>query len=168
MEIRAEQPSDFPGIRQVNIAAFGRVNEADLVDILRQATTTLSLVAVQNMQIIGHICFSIVSIDTDNPVNFNVFGLAPLAVMPSYQRQGIGSKLVRQGLAECSRLGCDAVVVLGHPEYYPRFGFIPAKEKGLVSEYPVPDEVFMVLQIKNGILRNCSGKVRYRKEFGNV
>jgi putative acetyltransferase len=90
-----------------------------------------------------------------------------MAVLPEYQRQGIGSRLVREGLEECRRMGCDVVVVVGHPGYYPRFGFAPASRKGLRCEYPVPDEVFMVAELKPDALRG-RGLVKYRPEFGGV
>jgi putative acetyltransferase len=97
-----------------------------------------------------------------------ILGLAPLAVLPDYQGQGIGSLLVQHSLKECARLGFKAVVVLGSPKYYPRFGFIPAKEKRLGCEYPVPDEAFMVLELKQGVLEGCVGMVKYRSEFNNL
>ncbi|NIV15430.1 MAG: GNAT family N-acetyltransferase, partial [Aliifodinibius sp.] len=87
--------------------------------------------------------FSPVNIESDSE-SFTAMGLAPMAVLPQYQKKGIGGKLVKAGLKECKKLGFDVVVVLGHPEYYPRFGFIPASQKGLCCEYDVPDEVFMV------------------------
>ncbi|MEP0917270.1 N-acetyltransferase [Leptolyngbya sp. DQ-M1] len=162
MQVRAERLEDIEAVRRINIAAFGRSGEADLVDRLRPITPTLSLVAVASDQIVGHIFFSPVAID--NTALF-IFGLAPVAVLPNYQRQGIGTLLIQQGLTECDRLGCKAVVVLGHPEYYSRFGFIPAKRKGLRCEYTVPDEAFMVLELESGVLDSCEGIVRYRSEF---
>lgn len=97
-----------------------------------------------------------------------ILGLAPVAVLPDYQRQGIGSLLIGQGLKECARLGCKAVVVLGDPEYYSRFGLTPAQEKGLRCEYTVPDEAFMVLELKSGALEGCVGTVKYRSEFNQL
>jgi len=97
-----------------------------------------------------------------------LMGLAPMAVVPARQRQGIGSALVRGGLDRCRQCACDAIVVLGHPEYYPRFGFAPASAFGLTSEYDVPDEVFMVLELKQGVLRGKSGVIRYHAAFANV
>jgi putative acetyltransferase len=132
MEVRSEKPEDIEAVRRVNIAAFGRSSEADLVDRLRNLSSTISLVAVVSDQIVGHLFFSPVTIDNSS---LFLLGLAPVAVLPDYQRQGIGTMLIQEGLKECHPLGCKAVVVLGDPAYYSRFGFIPAKMKGLKCEY---------------------------------
>jgi len=164
--IRAEIAEDTPAVRQVNELAFGQPAEADLVDALRAAAQPhISLVAVSSGQVIGHIFFSPVTLEAENSAL--ILGLAPMAVLPEYQKQGIGSRLVREGLKECQRIGCDVVVVVGHPEYYPRFGFIPASQKGLRCEYPVPDEAFMVAELKPNALSG-RGLVKYRPEFGGV
>jgi putative acetyltransferase len=165
MEVQAEKLEDLEAIRRVNVAAFGRESEADLVDQLRGTASTFSFVAVESEQIIGHIFFSPVAIEGECEDSLFILGLAPMAVLPEHQRKGIGSALIQHSLEECARLGCKAVVVLGHPTYYPRFGFIPAKEKGLGCEYPVPDEVFMVLELESGALEGCTGMVKYRSEF---
>ena len=167
MEIRVEQPGDVEAVRRVNVAAFGREGEANLVDRLRGIALTLSLVAVDSEQLVGHIFFSPVTIDGDCP-NVLILGLAPVAVLPNYQRQGIGSLLIQHGLQACTEAGCQAVVVLGHPDYYPRFGFAPAKTKGLGCKYPVPDEAFMVLELETGALEGCTGTVKYRSEFNDL
>jgi putative acetyltransferase len=166
--IRAENAEDIPAVRRVNELAFGRPNEAALVDALRAAANPqVSLVAVENGQVVGHIFFSPVLIESEDSTS-SALGLAPMAVLPEYQRQGVGSQLVREGLRECQHVGCKVVVVLGHPEYYPRFGFIPASQKGLRSEYPVPDEVFMVAELEPGALGGQRGLVKYRPEFDEV
>ncbi|WP_236579413.1 GNAT family N-acetyltransferase [Pseudanabaena sp. lw0831] len=165
MEIQDERPEDIDAIRTVNIAAFGRENEANLVDQLRGIDNTLSFVAIESEQIVGHIFFSPVTIDEKRSEELMILGLAPLAILPQYQRQGIGSLLIKHSLEKCSDLGCKAVVVLGYPEYYSRFGFISAKEKGLKCEYLVPDDLFMVLELKNSALDGCRGIVKYRFEF---
>lgn len=131
MEIRIETPPDIVAVRQVNITAFQRENEANLVDQLRGGLATFSLVAVEARQIVGHICFSPVSILGEGGENLLLLGLAPIAVLPEYQRQGIGTLLIQHGLKACAEFGSQAVVVLGNPQYYTRFGFIPAKQKGL-------------------------------------
>jgi len=168
MEIRTEQPADLMAIQSVNIAAFGRENEAFLVNQLREATNTLSFVALNSEQIVGHIFFSPVVIAGTSRPTLKILGLAPLAVLPQYQRQGIGSLLVQHSLEQCKHLGYTSVVVLGYPKFYSRFGFIAAKEKGLQCEYLVPDDVFMVLELQTGALNGCSGTVKYRPEFHEV
>jgi putative acetyltransferase len=166
MKVRAEKPEDLEAIRQVNIAAFGKDSEANLVERLRGVSSTFSFVAVEFEQIIGHIFFSPVKIESAD--DLLVLGLAPVAVLPDNQRQGIGSLLIQHGLKECARLGFKAIVVLGSPKYYPRFGFTPAKDKGLGCEYPCPDEAFMVLELESGALAGCAGTVKYRSEFNKV
>jgi len=150
--VRTETTEDHKSVWRVNELAFGQRNEADLADALRaNARPHISLVAVVDEQVVGHIFFSPVSVETENGV-FTAMGLAPMAVSLEYQNQGIGSHLVREGLKECERIGHDIVVVLGHANYYPRFGFTPATLKGLRSEYDVPDEVFMVRELVEGAL----------------
>jgi putative acetyltransferase len=176
MEIRAERAEDLSAVTKVNVAAFNRDNEAELVDRLRGVASTFSFVAVESEQIVGHIFYSPVEIplcevsaNAGEYANSSLFlGLAPLAVLPDRQRQGIGSLLIQYSLQECAWLGCKAVVVLGHPAYYPKFGFVPATEKGLKCEYTVPDEAFMVLELEMGSLKGCSGIVKYRPEFGEL
>ena len=165
MDIRSETPEDLEAVRNVNIVAFGRENEANLVDRLRGIGSTFSFVAVQSDRIVGHIFFSPVVVEGKCSKNLSILGLAPVAVLPEYQRQGIGTLLIRQGLKECGRSGFQAVVVLGHPDFYSRFGFIPASRKTLGCEYDVPDEAFMVLELESGALQDCSGTVKYRSEF---
>ena len=156
VRIRAEDPADPPGIRRVLEAAFGQPAEADLVDALRLAARPyLSLVAVLGREIVGHIAFSPVTIGSEPPSD--CIGLAPMGVLPPVQRRGIGSDLVRAGLVECRRTGQSVVVVLGHPAYYPRFGFTPASRAGLRCEYPVPDEHFMVLELLPGASQSGVG-----------
>jgi putative acetyltransferase len=168
MEIRAEKAEDASAIRCVNIAAFGRSGEADLVDRLRSVASTLSFVAEESGQIVGHIFYSPVEIEGKSSERLLILGLAPLAVLPAYQHQGIGTLLIQHSLEECVHLGSKAIVVLGHPEYYPRFGFTPAKEKGLRCEYSVPEEVFMVLELEVSALEGCQGTVKYRSEFKDL
>ncbi len=166
--IRAETQADYPAVRQVNEYAFSRVNEADLVDALRRnAEPQISLVAELDGQVVGHIFFSPVLIESEAS-KFTALGLAPMAVLPEFQNQAIGSELVRRGLDECRSIGHDVVVVLGHPEYYPRFGFVPAKQKGLRCEYTVPDEAFMAVELREGALAGREGVVKYRPEFSSV
>jgi putative acetyltransferase len=163
--VRAERPADLAAIHEVHELAFGCADEADLVDALRAGgKATLSLVAVEDDRVVGHILFSPVTIECADRA-FPALGLAPLAVLPERQRRGIGSQLVEAGLLECRNAGYDCVVVLGHPTYYPRFGFVPASRYGLKCEYEVPDEAFMVLAWHEGVLRDRGGVARYQPEF---
>lgn len=165
--IRSERPQDVAGIRHVNRTAFDSTVEPDIVDTLRQQVQPfVSLVAIDGAEVIGHIAFSAVTLASYPEVA--IAGLAPMAVLPTRQREGIGSSLVRAGLAECTRRGFMAIVVLGHPEYYPRFGFVPASTFGLACEFDVPDDVFMALELQPGALDACRGVIRYHEVFGSV
>jgi putative acetyltransferase len=167
MLIRAERDTDRAAVHAVNAAAFPTPLEADLVDALRrQAHLLISLVAERDGAILGHILFSPVTLE--GRPDLRLMGLAPMAVAPGHQRSGIGSALVRAGLDECRQLGFSAVVVLGHPEYYPRFGFTPAVRYGLRSEYDVPDEVFMAMELVPGALRDAPGTIKYHPAFSSV
>ncbi len=167
--IRPEQPDDHTAIRHVNTLAFGQPNEADLVDALRRASAlSISLVASQEHRIVGHIAFSPVTIASETTTTIEAIGLAPMGVLPEYQRQGIGSQLVAMGLQACSETDYGIVVVLGHPEYYPRFAFTPAKPHDIVWEHNVPAEAFMVRELKEGALAQTRGVVKYRPEFEAV
>jgi len=161
--VRLELPHDIAEVFQTNERAFGATLEARLVDTLRTLPDSISLVATLNGQVVGHILFTAVTIEPAADVR--VAGLAPMSVRPEYQREGVGGQLVRAGLDECRRRGYAAVVVVGHPEYYPRFGFEPAHSHGLQCEFPVPREAFMVFELEPNALRGVSGIVRYRPEF---
>ncbi len=148
----------------MNTAAFETRLEADLVDTLRQtAQPIVSLVADRAGTIVGHILFSPVTLS--GTPDAKIMGLAPMAVLPSEQRRGIGSALVREGLTRCKHLGYGAVVVIGHRNYYPRFGFKPAARFNLRSEYDVPDDVFMALELTPSYLQGKSGAIQYHSAF---
>jgi len=168
MIIRREEPQDIPAIRQVNELAFGRSGEANAIDALRdRGAATLSLVAVIDDRVVGHLFFTPATIETADHT-WPALGLAPLAVLPEYQRQGIGSALMKAGLAECARLGYERVIVLGHPDYYSRFGFMRASQYGIRPAWEAPDEAFMVLELQRGALDSVSGVARYQPEWNGV
>jgi len=166
LTIRLETPADHSSVRMVNEQAFARTTEADLVDALREATEPhLSLVAEDEGAVIGHIFFSPVTVASTSGSNATLFGLAPMAVLPERQRQGIGGALVQKGLQKGRELGWDAVVVLGYPDYYSRLGFKPAQVFGLQSEFDVPAEAFMAQELVSGALEKAHGTVRYNSAF---
>jgi putative acetyltransferase len=165
--IRPEGPLDISAIQNVNEQAFQGKIEAGIVDRLRaQGRLLVSLVAEVNDEIIGHIALSPVEIDSDRPLSG--VGLGPLAVHPGKQKTGIGSQLVHAALEKCRELRLDYVVVLGHPDYYPRFGFTPASRFGIRCIWPVADDVFMALEIRPGALREVSGIVNYDPAFNSA
>ena len=168
MIVRPEKPEDIPAIRIVNERAFGRTAEADLVDTLRRnGKAAISLVADDDGRVVGHIFFSAVTIQS-RETELTGIGLAPLAVIPERQKQRIGSMLMGHGLRRCREEDHPFVVVLGHPNYYPRFGFVPAGRFGIKSEYDVADEVFMVMELREGALTGCAGVAKYQPEFNEV
>ena len=168
MIIREEQPSDIEKIWKVNVEAFETIAEANLVNSLRDSGCTfISLVAETETKVVGHILFTPVEL-SGNKNNLKIMGLAPMAVLSQYQNKGIGSKLVETGLEHCKSLGYDAVVVLGHPSYYPKFGFIPSVKYGIKSEYNVPDDVFMILELTPGSLKHHEGVIKYHEAFNGV
>lgn len=173
--VRPERPADRAAIFQVNSLAFDREDEGKLVDAIRSGTASrLSLVAGQGGMIVGHIFFSPVTI-TGAAGGVDACGLGPMAVLPDHQRQGIGTALIRAGLDAARAAGHDAVVVLGHPGYYSRFGFVPAHTKNLACEFEAPPEEFMVLELRAGALdpvtredRGNGGIVKYLPEFSEI
>jgi putative acetyltransferase len=164
--IRRESRGDEASIRETNELAFGELLEARLVDALRETPDYLSLVATIDERIVGHILFTPVTIEP--ALERRIAGLAPMAVRPEHQRAGIGGALIRAGLEECRRSGYTAVVVLGHPEYYPRFGFVPAHTFGLTCEFPSPPEAFMAIELEDGALNGIGGIVHYLPQFADA
>ena len=164
VRVRHETELDWPAVHAVNRSAFGTSVEANIVDALRRKSSRLiSLVAEVDGVLVGHIMFSPVSLEEHRDIN--IMGLAPMAVAPPQQGKGIGAALVVEGLSECRRLGCRAVVVLGHPEYYPRFGFDRAANYGIRSEWDVPDDVFMITELEAGALHGVTGVIGYDAAF---
>jgi putative acetyltransferase len=168
IKIRPEKPEDITAIRVVNESAFGQREEADIVDRLGESCAEFISLVAEDETIVGAILFTPAAIETPGePVVW--MGLAPLAVLPKCQRQGIGSALVRRGLEIVRERGCPFVVVLGHPEYYPRFGFERASAHGLARQRAgVPDEAFMVIIMDEQATEGASGVARYRDEFGEA
>ena len=162
--VRHEQPEDIAAIRDVNRRAFGQDAEGAIVDALRaNGASVLSLVATIDEAVVGHIMFSPASI---GPVAGAALG--PMAVVPDQQRRGIGSRLVTAGLRHLGASGTPYVIVVGHPEYYPRFGFTPARARGITSEWEVPDEAFMVAVLDPAGMQGVSGLAKYRPEFSTT
>ncbi len=165
ISIRPELSSDIEVIYAINDAAFGQPAEAKLVDRLRDASAlTLSLVAVIDGVVVGHIAFSPARIETGNG-DLDAIGLAPMAVSPVMQRSGIGAKLVREGLRRLEADGHKFVIVLGHPEYYPRFGFVVGQKHGVECEFPSRPEAFMIRALGAATLDSVKGMARYHGEF---
>ena len=162
--VRSENTEDHSTVRSVNEAAFRRSDEADLVERLwSEGVVLASLVAELKGRVVGHILFSRMSIDTDHAA-IPAVALAPMAVLPEYQRRAIGGQLIRCGLDLLRRRGEHVVVVLGHPDYYPRFGF--SAERAGSLESPFPRNGFMALELIPNALDGVRGKVRYPTAFG--
>ncbi len=168
--IGQERREDITAISRLHRLAFRGEGEPALVDALRGSAAwvpELSLVAMADDRIVGHILFSRIAIVSDAD-EVPALALAPMAVLPEYQGRGIGSALVRHGLSACSLLGHGIVLVLGHADYYPRFGFVPARPHGIVPPFTVGDPYFMVRELIPGALEGVSGRVRYSAPFAGL
>ena len=167
MEIRPQQEQDQNAVYRLNSSAFASDAEARLVDCLRKrASPVVSLVAVVDHEIAGHILFS--PLWHSQHTDALIMGLAPMAVAETVRNQGIGSALVASGITACARLGAGAIVVLGHPGYYPRFGFTPASDYGIECEYDVPDEAFMAIELTPQFLASRPGTIKYHECFADL
>ncbi len=165
LTVRREGPADREAVHEVNSRAFETDLEARLVDALRSGEgPAISLVAVLDGRVVGHALFTGVTVE-ESPSATPLLALGPMAVLPEHQRQGIGSALVREGLEACRVSGAGAVFVLGHAEYYPRFGFELASRHGLRFGDGSLAPYFMALELVPGTLRPLAGEVRYRPEF---
>ena len=164
IEIRKEHPDDVTAIRDVNKRAFGQDQEGNIVDALRaNGAVLLSLVATLDGRVVGHIMYSPLLVGEVIGA-----GLGPVAVLPEHQRQDIGSKLVLAGNEKLKDGGCPLIVVVGHPSFYPRFGFKPASTYGITCEWDVPDDVFMALVLDEAKMPGVVGMAKYRAEFSTV
>jgi putative acetyltransferase len=170
MIMRTEQEADYSRAEHVHRLAFSRENEAALVRDIRSSREyipELSLTAEDGEDIVGHIMFSKAVIDTGKG-EVPTLALAPVAVIPQRQNEGIGSILIREGLKQAELQGYAHAVVLGHPDYYPRFGFRPSAVFGIIPPFPVPEEVFMAIELKESSLAGISGTVKYPPSFDHV
>lgn len=164
IEIRPEELGDIAAIRDVNRRAFGQDQEGNIIDALRaNGAAVLSLVAILDRRVVGHIMYSPLVVG-------EVVGaaLGPMAVLPEHQRQGIGTRLVKAGNDQLVWDGCPCIAVVGHPTFYPRFGFRPASTIGISCEWDLPDDVFMVLVLNTAKMSGVAGAARYRPEFSTV
>lgn len=165
IEIREERPEDVAAIRNVNRRAFNQNQESNIVDALRSnGAALLSLVATLNGHVVGHIMYSPITIGNE----VTGAALGPMAVLPEHQRQGIGSNLIEAGNQKLKSAGQPFIIVIGHADYYPRFGFQPASTHGITCEWEVPDEVFMLLILDQAKMQGVSGPAKYRHEFSTV
>ncbi len=168
IEIRQEREADFDSVYQVVKAAFEKMeladgDEQDLVNRLRKSTAfipELSLVAEYEGQIIGHILFTRMKVG-----NHPALTLAPVAVLPEFQKQGIGAMLIEEGHRIARELGHSVVILIGHPDYYPRFGYKPAGQYNIKAPFEVPADAFMVLELREGALQGVSGMIEFAPEF---
>lgn len=167
--LRQEINSDFPEVYDLNLLAFGEKTEANLVNALRKNQDAfipkLSIVATKENKIVGHILFTKIKIKNNFGGTHNSLALAPMAVLPEHQKQGIGGQLITKGFTIAKNLNYKSIIVLGHENYYPKFGFRPAKKWNIKSPFKVPSNVFMALELEKDGLKNISGTVIYAKEF---
>ena len=164
MEIREETAADIEPIHGVNRRAFAQDQEGNIVDALRSnGAALLSLVAIVDGELVGHIMYSPAVVDETTGA-----ALGPMSVLPEFQRQGIGSRLVEAGNQRLKERGCPFIIVVGHAEYYPRFGFIPAIKHNIRCEWDLPDEVFMISVLDSLKMQGISGLAKYRHEFSTV
>jgi putative acetyltransferase len=165
--IRKETPHDYKEIKEVNNLSFNQKQEGELVDSLRKRpefVTELSLVSIHKNKIIGHILFFPVTINSDTSVEVTL-SLAPMAVLPGFRNKGVGGSLIKAGLKKARELGYNSVMVLGHPEYYPRFGFMKASNWKIKEPFSVPDEVMMAIELSEGSLGFGGGMIDFPKEY---
>ena len=164
IEVAEERLEDIAAIREVNRRAFEQDLEANIVDALRgNGAALLSLVGKVDGRVAGHIMYSPITVN-----GVEGAALGPMAVLPEHQRQGIGSALVQAGSRRLKESGCRFVIVLGHAEFYPKFGFVPASTRGITCEWDVPDDVFMVLVLDESTMDRARGRAQYRHEFSSV
>ncbi|MCP4357246.1 MAG: N-acetyltransferase [Chloroflexi bacterium] len=166
--IREEEKQDIEAVYAVNESAFGRADEAELVNRLREVGVELiSLVALMEGQIVGHALFSPMTLRSESET-WPTVGLGPIGVLSIYQKQSIGGKLISAGMTACHAAGYEELFVLGHPSYYPRFGFRVTRPYHIRCAYDVPEDVFMVVELRPGALNGKSGIAHYHPAFDGV
>jgi len=170
VQLRRERPDDFQQVARVIEMAFGQKNEAVLVEKLRRNkkyVSKLSIVAEYHGRVVGHILFFPIVIRRGDEEK-EALSLAPLSVSPEFQNMGVGGRLVEEGLRTARESGYRSVIVLGHPEYYLRFGFVPARKWGITAPFHVPDDAFMARELQAGALIDAAGVVEYPEEFSQL
>lgn len=170
MKIRPELDKDFKEIRSITQRAFNNEEEPDLIEAIRESEyyiNDLSLVAEKAGKVVGYIMFSRIRVVGDND-GTDVLSLAPMAIDPDMQNRGIGTELLKNGIKKCRLLGYRIIIVIGHPEYYPRFGFVPARDVGFEVPFDVPDEAFMVAGLVDGALEGTGGMVVFSPPFDGL
>lgn len=168
--LRGERDADYDAIFEINKMAFDREDEAKLVNALRKTRNYVrgfSIVAILDEKVVGHAIFTHAAIMNQGR-KFNCLALGPMAVLPELQRQGIGKKLVEEGILRAKENNFKAIIVLGHSEYYPKFGFVKASSKKIKTRFTALDENFMVLELNPNALKGISGIAEYAKEFSNL
>lgn len=168
MMIRTEHKGDIESVHQLLLRAFGGQHEKILMERLRkdpEIDPELSIVAEDDGIVIGHIMFSPATLN-DGGTLHKVAALGPLAVLPEYQRRGVGRQLITEGKKRCGAHGYPLVFLFGHKDYYPRFGFVQARAHGFeIRQFTVPDEVFMVAELQQGALESMQGEFRFHSAF---
>ncbi|MEQ8524226.1 N-acetyltransferase [Gracilimonas sp.] len=167
INIRAEQHTDYQQVYKVHQKAFGQEEEGQIVERIRKSggfVPELSLVAEIDGAVVGHILFSKITIETKQGDKESL-SLAPMAVLPDFQKQGIGGQMIKAGIQKAVELGFDSIIVLGHADYYPNFGFEKASKWKITCSFEVPDEAFMAIELKEDALANSAGKVVYPPAF---
>ncbi|NYT00929.1 MAG: N-acetyltransferase [Methanocellales archaeon] len=167
--IRKEEKKDYKKVYEVNCFAFQQEYESKLIEKIRKGKNfipELSLVAEIDDEIVGHILFSRIEIVGDSV--FDSLALAPMAVIPEFQKQGIGSKLIKKGIEKAKELGFDSIIVLGHKEYYPKFGFQKASKWNIKCPFEVHEEAFMAIELTEKAFEDKAGTVKYPDEFMEV